>query len=86
MKRHPDMAARLLPDGYVLLHSHRDNRVYTLTPLAGLIWEYCDGRNTIDDIVLSISQIEELAAPSELRSEILTVTEELNKAGLLPQS
>jgi hypothetical protein len=83
VKRHPDTAARLLPDGYLLLHSNDDNRVYTLTPLGGLVWEYCDGSNSVDDIVCHIRELGETLASSNLETEVQRLVAELTDAGLL---
>jgi hypothetical protein len=49
--RRDDMSTTLLPDGSVSLQSHTDNRVHTLSPLAGLIWEFCDGKHNLEQIV-----------------------------------
>ena len=83
VKRHPDTAARLLPDGYLLLHSNDENRVYTLTPLGGLVWEYCDGSNSLDDIVRHIRELGETPSSSNLEDEVRTLVAELKDAGLL---
>jgi len=81
--RNEDVRATILPDGYVLLHSPKDNLVHTLTPLGGLVWEYCDGSNTIDDIVIRISEIDEIGSPPDLQSEVLALTDKLTESGLL---
>jgi Coenzyme PQQ synthesis protein D (PqqD) len=82
MRRHPKILARLLPDGYVLLHALDSNQVHTLTPLGGLVWEYCDGQSA-DDITRQLMEIDELSKLADLREQISVLTCELKEAGLL---
>ena len=81
--RNVKIRARVLPDGFVMLHSPQDNRVYTLTPIGGLVWEYCDGRNSIDDIVTKISEIDEVSFTPDLHSQVVALTDQLTESGLL---
>src|SRR5215470_19479281 len=83
LQRHPDVKAKILPDGYVLLHIKYINWVYTLTPLAGLVWEFCDGNNTLEEVVARICAIEEVGADPALSGKIADLMAELEKAGLL---
>jgi len=83
LKRHPDVNAKILPDGYVLLHVKYINWVYTLTPLAGLVWEFCDGLNTVEEVVHRISEMKEVIADPQLPGQVAEFMAELEKAGLL---
>ncbi|HEY9772471.1 MAG TPA: PqqD family protein [Planktothrix sp.] len=84
--RDPDLTIRLLPDGHVVLHSKRTNRAYTLTPLAGLVWEFCDGTNNLDDILQRLKNVDQVAEGSNLKSEVETLLADFDESGLiLPQ-
>ena len=83
LQRHPDVKALILPDGYVLLHLKSYNWIYTLTPLGGLVWEFCEGANTIDDVVGSIGEIEEVTPAPDLKDKVKDLIAELEKVGLL---
>jgi hypothetical protein len=73
----------LLPDGSVAVRSQTNNRVHTLSPLAGLIWEFCDGKQSLAQIVdkasaesgiaISLDQAEGLL--NQLVAEGLLLTE-----------
>ncbi len=79
-KRNPEFNARLLPDGYVLIHSEKSTWVHTLTPLGGLVWEFCDGDKTaeqIADLICSRTQV-----PAK-REDVFELVKELDKNGLL---
>jgi len=79
-KRNPDFSSRLLPDGYVLIHSENSSWVHTLTPLGGLVWEFCDGLRTSAEIADLISATANVAAKQE---DVLELIKELDKNGLL---
>jgi hypothetical protein len=74
------MRGELLPDGYVAVHSQTDNRVHTLSPLAGLIWEFCDGKHSLLQIVDKVSAASGIDISSEQAEQLLN---ELEEAGLL---
>jgi len=79
-KRNPDFSARLLPDGYVLIHSEKSAWVHTLTPLGGLVWEFCDGDKTADEIADLICSKTQVPAKPE---DVVELVRELDKNGLL---
>ena len=80
--RRDDLKTILLPDGYVVVHSSTNNWVYTLSPVAGLTWEFCDGELCLPEIAaavsaasgleLSLEQVEQIVA--ELREADLFST------------
>lgn len=79
-KRNPEFNARLLPDGYVLIYSEKSSWVHTLTPLGGLVWEFCDGERTLDEIADLICSKANVPAK---REDIAELVKELDKNGLL---
>jgi Coenzyme PQQ synthesis protein D (PqqD) len=78
--RRYDMRGELLPDGCVAVHSQTDNQVHTLSPLAGLIWEFCDGKHSLVQIVDKVSAASGIDISSEQAARLLN---ELGDAGLL---
>lgn len=80
LKRNPEFSARLLPDGYVLIHSDKSVWVHTLTPLGGLVWEFCDGDKTAEEIADSICKTMQLPAKYD---DVFELIKELDKNGLL---
>ena len=49
-KRLTGITSQVLPDGYVVLLSEATGWAHTLTPAAGMVWEFCDGTSTTDGI------------------------------------
>lgn len=81
--RKAEFNARLLPDGYVLIHSENSDWVYTLSPLGGLVWEFCDGVNTTQEITDLVCSQTELETKQE---DIVTLLKDLEEKGLLTYS
>jgi hypothetical protein len=81
--RHPEIETTLLPDGHVVLVSPKTEWAQTLTPLGALVWEFCDGENTIDQIVESIGAIPEITVTQSLKDEVVKLVDDLTEAGFL---
>jgi hypothetical protein len=82
-KRHPSVRAKTLADGHVVLMSKAPDCAYTLSPIAGLVWEFCDGTNTIADIAANIRKIPEIDASSTLEQEIRQLLDQWKEWWLL---
>lgn len=82
-KRNEQIKTSTLPDGHAVLVSKETDWAYTLTPIAALIWEFCDGTNTIDDIVSCIQAIPEFSANQCKREEVSELLAELDDGGFL---
>ena len=50
IKRHSDTAARMLGDEMIVM-SVKDSRVFTLNPIASVIWRAADGATSVREIV-----------------------------------
>jgi Coenzyme PQQ synthesis protein D (PqqD) len=83
LTRDPDVKASVLPDGHVLLHLERNDWCYTLTPLGGLVWEYCDGDHAPEDIVRRIEAIPDVSPDSDLLGKVEELLRTLEGLGLL---
>ncbi|CAN5675625.1 hypothetical protein BH10CYA1_BH10CYA1_55260 [soil metagenome] len=55
-KRTPDIETKMLPDGHVVIFSKSSDWAHTITPLAAIAWEYCDGEHSVDEIVERVLQ------------------------------
>jgi hypothetical protein len=76
-----------VPDGYVIYQSGRD-RVHFLNPTAVIVYELCNGKNTVDQIGRFIQQSYSLPAPplAELRSCLQNLIDEEIVKPWTPQS
>jgi hypothetical protein len=81
--RNPDVKAKLLPDGHVVLFSEKTDWAHTLTPLAGIAWEFCDGGHDIDEITSRVAQTAGIEAAGSVRDQINEFLDSLLAAGLL---
>ena len=81
--RDPDVETSLLPDGHVVLVSSKTEWAHTLTPIAALAWEFCDGTNSVANIVDFIKEIPEISVDATLSEQIVVLLQELVDAGFL---
>jgi len=85
-KRNPDIRTTLLPDGYVVLVSGKTDWAHTLNPLGAIVWEFCDGDNSIEKVVEQVGRLVPEKAGPNLRLEVETLLDELVDSGLLTTS
>ena len=83
LTRDPEVKASVLPDGHVLLYLERNDWCYTLSPLGGLVWEYCDGEHAPEDIVRRIEAIPDVPPDPELLGKVEELLQTLTGLGLL---
>ena len=81
--RNSNIKTNILPDGYVLVQLSQSDWVYVLTPLAGIAWEFCDGENTLEDIIRNVVQIHPAQKKDDLAKEIASLLEEFRNADLV---
>jgi Coenzyme PQQ synthesis protein D (PqqD) len=53
----PDVEAHLLPDASCLLFDPRTGQGLALTSLGGLVWDYCDGALSRDEIASEVASL-----------------------------
>jgi len=82
-KRDPEIETNILPDGHVVLVSPKTEWANTLNPLAALVWEFCDGENTPDDIVAQVLSVNLLPKTDSLKAEVTALISELEESGFL---
>jgi hypothetical protein len=80
-KRSNDMESTSLPDGMVILVNKKTSWAHTLTPLGALVWEFCDGDNSVEEIVASIKSIPEVGERSALDQEVNELVQQLDNEG-----
>lgn len=81
--RNPDVKTTLLPDGHVVLFSTKTDWAHTLNPAGALVWEYCDGENSVEEIVSEVLSLVESGDREGLHTEIKDLIENLSEQGLL---
>jgi hypothetical protein len=84
-KRDPAIKTNVLPDGHAVLVSLSTNWAQTLTPLGALVWEFCDGSNSLDDIAQQICAITNGDNDAKLKQSIKELVDELDDAGFFLQ-
>lgn len=52
--RDPRVLDELLADGSMVLYHTASRKLMTLNPTAALVWEYCDGQHTIEQITAEV--------------------------------
>jgi Coenzyme PQQ synthesis protein D (PqqD) len=68
-KRSSEMESTSLPDAH------------TLTPLGALVWEFCDGDNSVEEIVANIKSIPEVGNRVTLDQEVSELVQQLDNEG-----
>jgi hypothetical protein len=81
--RNPEIRTRLLPDGHAVLFSGQSDWAHTITPLAAVAWEFCDGQNSEDEIFSKVAEIAEAGDDAELRNIVKILIRDLKDSGLL---
>lgn len=74
-----------LPDGYVVLHSTDTDWAQTLTPIAGIVWEFCDGKHDLNQIVDEVSSLITERTRAELHVEIKSLLNDFTKFDLVQE-
>ncbi|HEY9732136.1 MAG TPA: PqqD family protein [Drouetiella sp.] len=80
-KRSSEMESTSLPDGMVILVNKKTSWAHTLTPLGALVWEFCDGDNSVEEIVANIKSIPEVGNRVTLDQEVSELVQQLDNEG-----
>lgn len=80
--RRNDVLTENLPDGTSLVFDPRTELAHPLTASAAIIWEHCDGRHTVADIVRKLSEVYD-ASEDVIARDIGLLLDQLGKVGLL---
>ena len=71
----------IVPDGSCFLFDPASDASYTLDQLGALVWDFCDGRTTVDRIIHEITELLPNDADAPSRARLLLT--EFAKEGLL---
>jgi hypothetical protein len=82
-RRNPDVKSSLLPDGYVVLSCSKTDWAHTINPVGALVWEFCDGEHSLEQIAGEISGIIPGDQLPDLDQQISLFVDELLVSGLL---
>jgi hypothetical protein len=82
-KRDPELEVNTLPDGHIVVFNARTNLACTLTPLAALVWEFCDGSNSLEEIVQQLDSIEDLPKVQSMKVDVEKLVQEFEDSGLV---
>ncbi len=81
--RRTDVQTTILPDGYVAVFERNQQRIGTLPPVAGMIWEHCDGTTSVKEIVAMVRSYAEISDAIPGEKEIADLIEQLVTEGFL---
>ncbi len=83
-KRNPDVESKLLPDGHVVIFSNSSEWAHTVTPLAAIAWEFCDGEHSVDEIVKCVIEYSNLGGSDlQIQPAISELLDEFAQSGLV---
>jgi hypothetical protein len=80
------LQATVLPDGRWLLYSPANCAATTLTAAAGILWELCDGRTPVRDLLHQLQEYYPQVAPSHLEQETRQMLHHFMEQGLVVDS
>ena len=81
LRQRPDVDTCVFPDGTCLLFDSRQGKGYTLNIAGALVWDYCDGTMTTEQIAIELANL--LPEHPEVRAETERMLTELAEYGLL---
>jgi hypothetical protein len=83
-RKRSDLETRTVDDEVIVLDTS-GHRVHRLNGSASLIWECCDGRNSIPEIVARLAAAYELSESAVLK-DVHTALAEFDRLGLMADS
>jgi hypothetical protein len=81
-RRRPDVLTEFYPDGSGLLFDPRQDRAYSLTASAAIIWQTCDGAHTTDAMAEVLVAVYDAPA-NVIEDDVSAMLEQLFETGLL---
>lgn len=80
-QRRPDVETHLLPDGTCLLFDPQVGEGFTLNVAGALVWDYCDGQLTGDEIARELAGL--LPEHPDVAEDTERLLTDLTERGLL---
>ncbi len=75
----------LLPDGFLAIYYKLKGQSLVLPPIASLVWEFCDGSHTVEEITVLVSECLATAGtvPDDLATQVQAIVDRLLKETLV---
>lgn len=83
-KKRKDIINEIVEDETVI-YDPRNHNVHHLNPVAGVIWDLCDGSHTTKEIAEEILEVLE-ADQSQVEGDVTKTIEEFQSKGLLEEA
>jgi Coenzyme PQQ synthesis protein D (PqqD) len=80
-RQHPEVETYLLPDGTCLLFDNRTEMGHVLNTVGALVWDYCDGTCTVDQIAGEVASL--LPDTTATRDQVRQLVSELRDLHLV---
>src|SRR5689334_19583854 len=80
-RQHPEVETHVLPDGTCLLFDNRTEMGHVLNALGALVWDYCDGSSTVDEIAIEVAGL--LPDVQGIQDQIAQLVTELRSLDLM---
>lgn len=83
--RVPHAESALLPDGFLAVYHQQKKLSYIIPPLGGVVWELCDGKRSVNQIVEEVTSLawEHGTPPPNIAEDVNNLLDQLAKDGLL---
>lgn len=80
-QRNTELQTSLLPDGHAIIVNPKNDWASTVSPLGALVWEYCDGTNTVEDIVRLVGDVAQVTDTARLHTDVQSFVEQFEEEG-----
>lgn len=81
--RNPDVGLREEDEDGGLLFNPDTNQVKVLNPTGLFVWKHCDSHHGIESIILKLQEAFDDVPEKEVRADVLSFLEEMEKSGFL---
>jgi hypothetical protein len=80
--RQPGLKSTLLPDGHLVISNPANQEAITLNPVGAIVWEFCDGGTTVDEIIAEVVALSG-GSLTDVDDHVRMLLKELENCGLL---
>jgi hypothetical protein len=80
-RQHPEVETYVLPDGSCLLFDNRTEMGHVLNGMGALVWDYCDGSSTLEEIAGEVAGL--LPDAHDIEDQIAQLVAKLRGLDLL---
>jgi hypothetical protein len=83
-QRVDEIKTTLMPDGHVVLFNTKTEWAQVLNPMGALVWEYCDGITSVNEMLEEIAKLLE-TDKNTLAADVNSLVAELLAQGLIQE-